>query len=254
MLSCNATQFHGLIFVLMFVGDIHGRQAALDNIFDKAESLSITAIIQVGDFGIFWPEPKSGLYDYFEHRRSAIPFYFCDGNHENHTVLDELHDAQQANTVKVAHNCYHIRRGTTVPIDGSLILFMGGARSHVGKKDDPLILNKNWWPREIPSLKEFNKFRRLFKQADIVVSHDCPTSLMKNKSYYKEWSKNGVSQFFDSVLKESNARPASWFFGHHHEFDSWHEDSIDFYCCGKHGEAWLFDKKICIKFGSRAVK
>ena len=30
-------------------------------------------------------------------------------------------------------------------------------------------------------------------------------------------------------------------------------DDIDFYCCGKHGESWRFDKKTCIKFGSRAV-
>ena len=30
-------------------------------------------------------------------------------------------------------------------------------------------------------------------------------------------------------------------------------DDVDFYCCGKHGESWKFDKKTCIKFGSRAV-
>ena len=239
--------------MIIFVGDIHGRQSALENIFDEAERLSATAIVQVGDFGIFWPEPASGLHDFFENRRSQIPFYFCDGNHENHTILDELHDMQGVDVVTVAHNCHHVRRGSSVLLDDLTVLFMGGARSHVGKRDDPLVLNKNWWPREIPTLKEFNRFKRSFKSANIVVTHDCPTSLMKDRKYYKEWSKNGVSQFFDSVLKTSDVKPHQWFFGHHHVFDSWRVNDVDFYCCGKHGESWKFDKKTCIKFGSRAV-
>jgi predicted phosphodiesterase len=240
--------------VLFFVGDIHGRRAALEAIFDEAEKLSATAIVQVGDFGIFWPKPISGLYDFFESRRSSVPFYFCDGNHENHTKLDSLYDAQKSDTVRVAYNCYHVRRGSLITLDAMTLLFMGGARSHVGKKDVPMILNENWWPREIPSLKEFERFEKSFKAADIIVSHDCPTSVMTQQKYYKEWSKNGVSQFFDSVLDNSSTRPDYWFFGHHHDFDSWKIDDINFYCCGKHGEAWIFDKKKCVKFGHRVVK
>jgi len=239
--------------MLMFAGDIHGRHEPLDKLFDRAELDSMSAIIQVGDFGIFWPDPASGLRDFLDTRRSSIPFYFCDGNHENHTLLDALHNEQGTDIVKVAHNCYHVRRGTTLTLAGLSVLFMGGARSHVGKKDHALVLNENWWPREIPSLQEFYRFEQSFQTADIVVSHECPTSLMMQKSYYREWSKNGVSQFFDTVLKESKEKPSRWFFGHHHDFDTWRIDNIDFFCCGKHGEAWIFDKKKCVKFGSRTV-
>lgn len=239
--------------MLFFVGDIHGRRVTLESLFDAAEHISATAIIQVGDFGIFWPEPVSGLYDFFESRRSPIPFYFCDGNHENHTRLDELHKAQGTDIVKVAYNCYHVRRGSSIIMDDMSLLFMGGARSHVGKRDAPMVLNKNWWPREIPSLEEFQRFEDAFKGADVIVSHDCPTEVMTHQKYYEEWSKNGVSQFFDSVLESATKKPKHWFFGHHHDFNMWQIDDIDYYCCGKHGEAWIFDKKTCVKFGSRAV-
>ena len=239
--------------MLAFVGDLHGRLNALIDIFDRLDPALVTAVIQVGDFGIVWPGSYNQLDNFFHSYCSKIQFYFCDGNHENHAVLDRLYDEQKTDIVTVSNNCYHVRRGTTLMIDELPILFMGGARSHTDKESRPLVLNKNWWPREVPSASEFHRFQQSFSQADIIVSHDCPSFLMSHKDYYKEWSQNGVTQFFDSTLRSSKTKPARWFFGHHHDFDTWNVDDIDFYCCGKHGEAWLLDKKTCVKFGSNAV-
>jgi len=239
--------------MLVFVGDLHGRLNALINLFDSLDPDLVTAVIQVGDFGIFWPGSCNKIDNFFHSYRSKIPFYFCDGNHENHQVLDDLHDKQKTDIVSVSHNCYHVRRGTSVVLDELEILFMGGARSHTEKSSRPLIPNKNWWPREIPSEEEFYRFRQSFESADIIVSHDCPTPLMSHKAYYHEWSQNSVSQFFDAVLESSESKPGRWFFGHHHDFDTWKMGDIDFYCCGLHGEAWALNKKTCIKFRPCAV-
>ena len=104
-----------------------------------------------------------------------------------------------------------------------------------------------WYFQDYPLDKQVHYFNNLVS-ADIIFVHN-----EQDRKYYKEWSKNGVSQFFDSVLKTSDVKPHQWFFGHHHVFDSWRVNDVDFYCCGKHGESWKFDKKTCIKFGSRAV-
>ena len=112
--------------MILFAGDIHGRISALERVYKDAIDKKVQAIIQVGDFGIYWPDPENGLSNFFENNKSEIPFFFCDGNHENHTVLDEMYENQKENNpvpdiVQVAKNCYHVRRGTLMNFNGNNI-------------------------------------------------------------------------------------------------------------------------------------
>ena len=240
--------------MILFVGDIHGRIAALASAYKDAERLGAKAIIQVGDFGIYWPGRSNDLANFFNSQDKKIPLYFCDGNHENHTVLDNFYKKQQVNIVEVAKNCFHVRRGTTLTLFEKRILFFGGAQSYLGNSDEPFILDKNWWPREMPALEEFNLFKNKFTSADIVVTHDCPSFLMKDKKYHDLWSKNAVPQFLKSVSDNSNVQPTDWFFGHHHDHSMWHIDAVNYYCCGKHSESWLYSETECVKQGQRTVQ
>ena len=241
--------------MILFAGDIHGKLNALEQIFKDAEANNVEAIVQVGDFGIFWPSPVNKLEDFFNSIKIKIPFYFCDGNHENHSVLDSEHQrAGMPDVVEVANNCYHVRRGATVTIDGKSILFLGGAQSYLGKKDTPFIYEENWWPREIPSKDEFDRFKKAYGSSDIVVTHDCPSFMLKHQKYHKLWSKNGVPQFLSRTVSESSDHPNQWFFGHHHEHEHWNVDAVDYYCCGKQGESWLFSADKCVKTGIRLLK
>ena len=240
--------------MILFVGDIHGKESVLASVYEDAEKLGASSIIQVGDFGIHWPGRPNGLAGFFDKSKSKIPFYFCDGNHENHRLLDKLFREQQSDVVEVAKNCFHVRRGTVLDFDNDKILFFGGAQSYLGKRDDPFVLDENWWPRELPNLEEFDLFKTRFSSADIIVTHDCPGFLMRDKKYHKLWSKNGVPQFLKDTIENSDTKPVSWFFGHHHDHSSWDIDSTKYYCCGKHGESWLYSATNCVKQGQRTVE
>ena len=245
--------------MILFAGDIHGRVSALEQVYKDAIDKKVQAIIQVGDFGIYWPDPENGLSSFFENNKSEIPFFFCDGNHENHTVLDEMYENQKVSNptpdvVQVAKNCYHIRRGTLMNLNGNNILFMGGAQSYLGKKDSPFIFGKNWWPREMPSHNELEMFKKNYEKADIVVTHDCPSFLLKHQKYHKKWSKNGVPQYFKAVVEGATKHPNTWFFGHHHEHEHWDYKGVRYYCCGKQGESWLYSSANCVKTGIRILE
>jgi predicted phosphodiesterase len=240
--------------MILFVGDIHGRITALASAYKDAERLGARAIIQVGDFGIHWPGKTDELASFFNSHNRKIPLYFCDGNHENHTVLDNLYKEQKTNVVEVAKNCFHVRRGTILELFNKRILFFGGAQSYLGNSDEPFILGKNWWQRELPTLEECNLFKSEFIKSDIIVTHDCPSFLMKNKKYHNLWSKNAVPQFLQDTVNNANHAPAYWFFGHHHEHDAWSIDHTKYYCCGKHSESWLYTGSNCVKQGLRTVE
>lgn len=240
--------------MILFVGDIHGNVSAVKRAYEDAVSNGARAIIQVGDFGIYWPGESNGLSEFFNKNDLEIPFYFCDGNHENHEVLDRFYYHQKRRVVEVAKNCFHVRRGSVLDINDVKVLFCGGAQSYLGKKDTPFILGENWWPREMPSWQEFSRFRKNFEKADIVATHDCPSFLLSHQSYHKQWSKNAVPQFFSRIVQSSSAHPSMWFFGHHHEHDVYVTDRTNYYCCGKHGESWLYTEKNCVKTGQRVVK
>ena len=240
--------------MILFVGDIHGNVSAVKRAYEDAINSGAKAIIQVGDFGIYWPGESNGIAEFFNTNDLKIPFYFCDGNHENHTILDRCYHHQRKRIVEVARNCFHVRRGSVLDIEDMKILFFGGAQSYLGKKDTPFILGENYWTREMPSWEEFSRFSNNFEKSDIVVTHDCPSFLLTDQPYYKQWSKNAVPQFLSKTVKSATSLPSMWFFGHHHEYDVYVTNRTNYYCCGKHGESWLYTEKNCVKTGQRVVK
>ena len=229
--------------MLLFAGDLHGSVSALEKLYEIAKQRDCKAIIQVGDFGIHWPEPTNTIHEFFESVKPKIPLYFCDGNHENHTLLDSLWRQRGCpDVVPIVPGCFHVRRGTELILDGRKILFMGGAKTHKASSE------LHWWSREAPDLAEQDRFAKAFiVEPDIVVSHDCPSEVGFEAPYYKEWSKNLVAKFFHDTLSKTSCRPTKWFFGHHHFLDSWDAYDTTFHCCGAHGEAWSLKEENCVR-------
>ena len=153
--------------MILFVGDIHGNTSAIERVYKDAIEKGVKAIVQVGDFGIYWPGKSNRLAEFFNNNDHEIPLYFCDGNHENHRVLDKHFYHQKTRVVEVAKNCFHVRRGSIIDIFGLKLIFFGGAQSYLGNKDTPFLLGENWWPRELPSWEEFSRFGKSFEKADI---------------------------------------------------------------------------------------
>jgi len=173
-------------------------------------------IIVTGDFGLVWDNSKEELFwRNWLHERNFI-IAFCDGNHENFNLLNQL-PIQQWNGGKVHFindSIIHLMRGQVFTIDGLKFFTMGGATS-IDKHRR--IEGKSWWKEEIPSKKEFDEaMDNLDKHdwiVDYVISHTCSMRIMQERGYIKE--NNVLNKFFDMLEKELEYK--HWYFGHFHD-------------------------------------
>tara|TARA_R110002126_G_scaffold47318_12_gene132521 strand:- start:4302 stop:5045 length:744 start_codon:yes stop_codon:yes gene_type:complete len=234
---------------IFYAGDVHGNVDAFHAIETNAANINAVAIIQVGDFGIFWPDNKKAVAKYFDKRhrqgKLTIPWYFTDGNHEEHDVLDQMWvDAGRPDVVEVAPNCFHVRRGTVIEIDGLTHLFCGGAASVDRSEGFREFIDSNgkrrriWWPQEAPNKEELQLFldNMEARKPDVVVTHDVPTCI---DIYGDQRRGDPTAHGFKRILDMSTHRPKRWFFGHHHLLEEWASDYLfSFYCCGKDGAGW----------------
>ena len=119
--------------MILLLGDIHGNAGVLREAINKAEMVGdVTAIIQVGDFGLY---PENEHYFKSVVEKSTIPVYFIEGNHDDcdrwlqYTTISRIWDDA---------NLFYIPRGTVVQMDNQTLAFMGGASS----------INKKWILRD----------------------------------------------------------------------------------------------------------
>jgi Icc-related predicted phosphoesterase len=211
--------------MIIYAGDIHGRVDALVNLDEVATRHAVHAVVQCGDFGIFWPHTQGAVANYF-HRRArkgkhVKPWFFCDGNHDVHDRLDKL------------------RRGGRVTIAGVKHTFCGGARSTDRGPDSAFYAGKRiWWPQEAPSRSDLEIFFESFDtfKPDVVVTHEAPACVPLRRSGRES---DATVRGFQSVLDVSAHRPAAWFFGHHHDLETWEVNDTKFACAGWHGEHWI---------------
>lgn len=153
---------------VLFSGDWHaGASFACDTI-DRAASLGIDRIVQVGDFG-FWPRFDEGrlyLDTVSTHARArGVAIWFCDGNHEDH---DSLPHDRAIQPVEVAPAIHWVPRGTVVEWVGRRLLFFGGA---VSVDQDSRETGWTWFSDEVPSPAAWNRALSTGR-VDIVVAHD----------------------------------------------------------------------------------
>lgn len=233
---------------IIYAGDCHGQTKAIVKLDEKAAEISADFIVQCGDLGLFWPRVYRELADFFELRAKSnprsVPFYFVDGNHDNHDELDRLHsEASDAPVVEVAPNCFHIARATKLTLGGVTHLFCGGARStDRGPREAIYDGYRIWWPQEAPSDAQMEKFaRELQSGVEVVVTHEAPTCVPHSRSGRQT---DPTSCGFDSALRSSEVKPLRWYYGHHHQLRAWRDQSgIDFFNCGLHGQCWSYDGK-----------
>ena len=235
------------------MGDLHGNTRALWAIDRLAQSEGVQAVVQTGDFGILWPGGNDGPQKFF-HKRSVrgqdnggcdIPWFFCDGNHDNHDRLRDLHEVGNAHRQEVVPNLFHITRGKTLDVAGTRILFCGGARStdrgagwrehHNG--------NRIWWPQEAPDGADlqctFDSMEVM--KPKIVVTHEAPS---KVDLYREDRDTDPTARGLDQIHNLSTHKAALWFFGHHHVLEEFPDTSgagTRFLGCGLEGQGWLWD-------------
>lgn len=127
-------------FMIAFLGDIHGDAATLLAKARSAHKDGATALIQVGDFGVY----KFCLDAFFElGPLSPIPIYFIDGNHEDYRIVRSWPSTEPKELVP--GKLTYVPRGTVLTIGGLRVGFLGGA----GSIDYNMRTEgSDWWPNE----------------------------------------------------------------------------------------------------------
>ena len=207
---------------MRFIGDVHGKFEEYRKIAEESpDGISI----QVGDFGIGFPNS-----DYTSiHQMEGIGHFFIRGNHDNPAKCKEF--------LSFDYPKYLNDGDISVPGYGlPTILFIGGALSidqhHRTEGVD-------WWRDEELSYSEFDeileKIEKFGKPIDIVVSHDCPESVVSiiKPQYYPEEYPSFTRKALQHILVIN--KPKIICHGHWHIQKSFVHEGTQFHSLGELG-------------------
>ncbi|MBE6719093.1 MAG: metallophosphoesterase [Ruminococcaceae bacterium] len=206
-------------------GDIHGELWRFCEECMPGESswTENDILIICGDFGFIWYE-KSDNVGYRSNERALntlaekpYTILWVDGNHENfNRIYSYPENTKYGNKVhRIRDNIYHLERGRIYTIEGKRYFTFGGAYSidrYMRQKDI------SYWEQEIPCNREYNQASKELKQVnykvDYVITHTCPSEIIKLMGYYPDVHDAELCGFFDFVMYEVSF--TKWFFGHWH--------------------------------------
>lgn len=215
---------------LMFAGDIHGNLEHAEWLFAHAEKNSVDTIISCGDFG-YWPH--IGWGEKFVKavarlaRDTQIPFYWVDGNHENHDLIDEMVAEQGADAPIPMENdwMFYIPRGCRFDINGYIIMGYGGAYSVDWDRRQE---GHSWWRQEL--INEYEIDDIVEEKVNILVTHEAP--LGKRISYKDEIPISVRQRELVSEI-QSKVTPDLHICGHHHTRETWQDGETEVHVLGR---------------------
>jgi len=176
---------------VLLVGDSHGNISFLRTAIRHAKEMEADLIIQLGDFG-YWEHTSNGHWFLAKVNKMAlnvkIPFYWIDGNHENHTLLrkkygnDSTSDSEffdgkfyHSELWPIRSNVFYMPRGSIHSINGHNFMAFGGSYS-IDKSSRTE--GRSWWPEEMPTIQDLDKAIETYKNFDgpinTLLSHDAP--------------------------------------------------------------------------------
>jgi predicted phosphodiesterase len=206
-------------------GDLHGHidisKLNMKNFSDQKHLTKKDYLIICGDFGLIWNNSNQELYwrKWLENKNFTT--LFCDGNHENHVLLNK-YPIEQWNGGKIhriSNSIIHLMRGQVFIIDGLKFFVMGGA---VSVDKEFRIEHISWWKEELPNFVEMNEglynLKKHNNKVDYIISHTCSSNTLKVIS--KLWRftpkpEDTLNQYFDVIEQEIEYK--MWYFGHFHE-------------------------------------
>lgn len=210
---------------ILFAGDIHGNRDHAAWLFKHAVKNDINVIIACGDFG-YWPHYKWGesFITYVANKAKAhnITFYFVDGNHENHDLLDELalkHGTDNPIPVTKHNSLFWIPRGCIFTIDGYRIMGYGGAYSVDWKER---VEGVTWWRQEL--INDYAVDAMQETEVDILVTHEAPYGMHIS---YKDAIPVSTNQRHLVSEIQRKARPQLHVCGHHHIREQWIDEHTE---------------------------
>ena len=172
-------------------------------------------LIICGDFGGVWDGSKDDIKLLDWYARQPYTTLFVDGNHENHTMLNEysVEEWCGGKIHRIRSNLIHLMRGQYYTIDGKTFLTMGGAIStDKGLRTE----NVDWWAAEMPNAEEIATLRQTMEDhnytVDYIITHCAPTTVLPALNPYFE--QDEMTNLLDEVYYSMDFK--YWYFGHYH--------------------------------------
>lgn len=162
--------------MILLLGDIHGDSRILKTAIEVAKESNAVAIIQLGDFGMYFDNEVWFRQDIED---AHIPIYFIDGNHDDCTKWITYDSVTR---IWDDRNLYYVPRGTVMELDGRTVAFMGGA----GSIDKKIRLERkmHWDINEnIGEEHIANLYKNIEgKKIDMLLTH-CPPNSVINEHF-----------------------------------------------------------------------
>lgn len=228
---------------VMFAGDTHGNEHTVRKIVNEAAELGCDVIFQLGDFG-YWEHTYDGV-EYLNNverycKKSDIPIYFLDGNHDKTSLLLRLYHEQDAEGfIRVRDHVMYSPRGHRWVWDGLAFVSFGGAYSvdkgwRLEKEREKAlkIMKKNsyrpttrqlsedtsgtlWFPEEEMTDADMDAFlMEDSSPVDIMLAHDKP------RAANPEWNRKDLMECWPNQDRLQRAiktlKPKLFLHGHLH--------------------------------------
>lgn len=231
------------------LGDTHGNLQVIEDSLYYAIEYDCDRVVQLGDFGIGdWGTPGRnkmfiGLIEEAT-RRTDVPLYFIDGNHDDHNIIDSW-PGQRFQHKEIAKGLFYIPRGTVWEWDDRVWMAMGGAYS-IDKH--MRVEGESWWKQETPTYRQINDaiVNSAGVEIDFLITHDAPEET--------EWPRPLIPiEESLEVRKDISAlvhatKPRMMFHGHYHMVTDWtlerdegHTRVHGLDCDGKYGSMGVLD-------------
>lgn len=198
--------------------------AAISAIEQKLDIHPIDAVVQLGDFSLFWD--KDGFVTALESLldKYSVDGYFLDGNHDAWDVLCAMNFVGQTTPQPFSERLFYLPRGVRWEWDGIQFAALGGGASiDWGMRESGI----NWFPdEEIIAQRDFD---RLVSggPVDILLTHDGPnTERMEQRlRKYRSANRYTIDDATEQLCKTQRnfisaaidkTEPICLFHGHHH--------------------------------------
>lgn len=202
-------------------GDWHGSSAAATQVLYKASNEGVTAVFQLGDFGLWPGRPGKSFLNAVNSaaKTTGIQVYWLDGNHEDFDRL-ERRRRDELPLTEFGEHLFHLARGTRWTLGDIRFCAVGGATSLDRASRIP---HQSWWPQEEltgPQLYDI----AAAGQTDVLLTHDVSNEIdvpgIIHRQYTPQWPRQELERAWlhRERLGELTAvlAPTHLFHGHFH--------------------------------------
>lgn len=207
---------------LLIAGDTHGNVSHAAYLIREARINRCDLILQIGDFGFFWPGQKSWKMLERMLDQANLPLYFIDGNHDDYTFLKSINAFGAGHMTAITPHITYIPRGLIWQWSGKRFMAMGGA---VSIDADQRIEGRSWWREEMVSYADMDRaatnLQKNDARIDVLITHDCPEgvpSLESALTMAVSYKMDELSRAHRKTVRMlvEGARPHMLFHGHYH--------------------------------------